>query len=147
MVSPKLAYVTRFVGEHAIAGDQEPYEWLGNSVVYVIDRTFHSTGEKKWRITFLPRAFDNESQTVFFGKDVNSDGKVYSSSGDLILSDVGPFHEGALGAKRITAMSIWQEILSFSLSRASSDDILKLTDMVWRMIKSDGDSPERMEIL
>lgn len=100
VVSPEFGYATRFVGEHAVAGDQEPYEWLGNSVVYAIDRAFQSSGEKKWRITFLPRSFDNESQTVFFGKDVNSDGKVYSSTGDLILSEVGPFHEGVAWSQK-----------------------------------------------
>ena len=100
VVSPEFGYATRFLGGYAVVGDQEPYEWLGSSAVYSVDKAFQPTEKAKWKIAFLPKSFDSESNTIFFGKDLFSDGKVYASSGELILSDVGPFHEGVAWSQK-----------------------------------------------
>ena len=68
----------------------------------VIDKSFKETGAKYGHHSYMnvPLHYNEANQVIFFGKELSSDGYVYTSAGELLLSEVGPFFEDIAWSKK-----------------------------------------------
>ena len=102
VVSPEYAYASRFLGGYAYYTSRPKGEWYNSSDALVIDRNFKETGAVMTRHSFdkVPLHYNENNKVIFIGKDLVSDGYVYKSDGELLLSDVGPFFENLAWSKK-----------------------------------------------
>ena len=98
VVSPDFDFADQFIGGYAMTGGSGMTNPAIGSTVYMIDKSFNMTGINFF--SYKPIAFDYVSNTFFVGKDTISDGKLYSSNGILLLTDVGPSSEGIVWSNR-----------------------------------------------
>lgn len=98
VVSPEFDFASQFFGGYALIKDKRMRSDPGNSTIYVIDRSFNMSGINI--SSSAPIAYDYVNNTFFVGQDIFSDGKLYSSDGNLLLSGVGPSSEGIVWSNR-----------------------------------------------
>ena len=95
VVSPEYAYASRFLGGCAYYTSKPKRQWVLDCNAVVIDKSFKEIGARYAHHSYVnvPLHYNEANKVIFFGKDLSSDGYVYTSTGELLLSDVGPFFE------------------------------------------------------
>ena len=101
-ISPEFVYATRFMGGYAFYSTTDLNGWFDGATLLSMDRGFNATGKDVRHLYYANKLimYNDMTGTIHFGEKPSSDGKAYSCSGDLILSDVGPFRESVTWSKK-----------------------------------------------
>lgn len=101
-ISPEFVYATRFMGGYAFYSTTDLNGWFDGATLLSIDRGFNATGKDVRHLYYANKLimYNDMTGTIHFGENPSSDGKAYSCSGNLILSDVGPFRESVTWSKK-----------------------------------------------
>ena len=97
-VSPDFDFANQFIGGYAMTGGEGMENPYIGSKAKMIDNSFKMTGISFSSIK--PVAYDYVSNTFFVGRDTLSDGRLYSSDGNILLSWVGPPSEGIMWSNK-----------------------------------------------
>lgn len=95
VISPEFIYATRFMGGYAFSSTMDLNSFFDGASFFLMDSSFNVTRKEIKGLYYAnkPILYNEKTKTIHFGGNPYSDGKAYSCSGDLILSDVGPFRE------------------------------------------------------